>query len=117
MDTIFFICLVASVLFVWFQTEAFAEYAKLLGLGGVFAIEKYEKYLLIDRISYPAFLTVTRPNFFTKLIGCPACLGFWLSLASGLQMRDVLSVPIVYVGGLLFYSVMTLLYPTDNGEG
>ena len=43
MDTIFFICLVASVLFVWFQTEAFAEYAKLLGLGGIFAIEKYEK--------------------------------------------------------------------------
>ena len=71
-------------LLVWFRTDAFAEYMNLMKFERFFKIAEYNE---LHRNGYegnfPDFLYEYYKDFFiVRLITCPICLTFWLSLLS-----------------------------------
>ena len=100
-------CLLALILLVWFKSEAFTEYSKLFRVQNFFFVPLYEKEKGKDpSIGYLDYLTIHHDSFFVRLITCPLCIGFWLSLAITYGMSgDLLHTPITYVGGLAVYGL------------
>lgn len=74
--------LLGYVLFVWFRTNVFVEYVNLFRLSQFFYVADFNK-LNTDGYngSYLEFLKeYYYEQFFVRLVSCPICLGFWLSL-------------------------------------
>jgi len=93
-------------LLIWFKTEAFLEYSKLLGLTKLFRIDKFEKLKSEDfELTYHSFLkkhvaSGKYSRFFFNLITCPICLMCWSC------------VPVLYLHGIGIYSlyVVSILF-------
>lgn len=69
---------VTFVLIIWNETNAFVEYARLLGA-------KLEEYKIEEGlgISFPDYiLSKYSSNFIVRLICCPICLCVWLSIVA-----------------------------------
>jgi len=105
--SIFFcISLVVSILIVWFRTNVAYEYYSALKLSGFKPLDKYKKIKQATGISqnFSEFTASQSTGFFTKLISCPTCLGFWLStIVSALFTRTLWKIPQIFVGSLLTY--------------
>jgi hypothetical protein len=102
--------LVSLILLVWFKSTAFLEYSKLFGLGGVFYVNAYEESLEKNPLdSYQEFLVKNFPCFITKLITCPLCLSFWLSLIVAISLEKFYFFPLYNVTGLLLYGAINKL--------
>jgi len=76
-------CTITSLLFIWFNTDAFIEYLSLFKLE--FLVKNYTnnpngltftQYLFLSRKDYKSRII----KFLLKLICCPVCLGFVLSI-------------------------------------
>lgn len=73
---IYQIALNIFILYIWFQTDAFAYYFKQT---------KYFDYIEeVTKVSYPDFLFINTPNFFTKLLSCLPCFLFWINIITSL---------------------------------
>ena len=99
-------CLVASILVIWFKTEAFIEYFKLFKLTRLFKIKDYLDYKKSNpSMEYIDYLIVKHNCFFTKLITCPYCINFWLSLLAILLFGtfSFTNLGMVYIFSLIFY--------------
>ena len=100
------LCLVATLLLVWFKSEAFIEYSKLFRVQNLFFIPLFEKERDKDiSLSYLEYLSLEHDCFFVRLITCPLCLGFWFSVLTVLVIGNFYSLPIIYIGGILLYGV------------
>lgn len=101
------ICLVLTIMVVWFKSSAFVEYCNLLGL---------KKLLLgYDRdpnsLTFPQYLYVKSRTlikcsicrFIVSLITCTICLAFWLSLIVACIYGSILLTPIFYIPTLIIY--------------
>lgn len=108
---------VTAVLFLWFNTHVFYEYCKLLGLGKYFI--KFEKQP--PEITFPQYLFIKRNEisknnrvilFFLKLISCPLCLGFWISVCMCMcTTLTALYILPVYIVSVFFYGILAnILY-------
>lgn len=99
------------VLLVWFKSDAFVEYGKLLRFQPWLRLKEYEEKRLTESfpLTYPTFLRLTSDSFLMKLITCPLCLSFWLSLI-GIFFIPVYFIPIVYVVSLLIYGMIIRLH-------
>ena len=98
-------CLAALILLIWFETDALLEYVKIFRLNKLFKINEYEKCLnenLEDDVSYPDFLASEYNNFFTRLISCPICLGFWVTLCVAFYLNIEL-FPVINILSMLLY--------------
>ena len=73
-DSLFVSLMIAFALVVWFETNAFVEYARLFG----FKLEKYKKSEELG-ILFVDWLPIKRDSFLVRLITCPICLATWLS--------------------------------------
>lgn len=109
------IFLIVSILIIWFNTDAFLEYARLLHLPGV----KVKEYLVAkDRdctLSYHTFLLLNYNNFFTRLITCPVCTSAWLTLIVGIFIDlALIDYPILFICSLYFYEVYNKLTGYEN---
>ena len=81
-EIIFISCTVALILLIWFHTEAFIEYATLIGGEKFFHIESYkDSQKTKAALTYHGHLLERHNSFFIKLITCEICLSFWLTLA------------------------------------
>jgi len=71
---------VAAIAYLLYNTDFIIQYLRLFKLGRKFFVFEYLNYTCSNTkdINYLAFLSVTKPNFITHLIGCPFCLGFWM---------------------------------------
>jgi len=70
---------VAYLLEVWFETKAFIEYCRQLGVRKWYVGEYLEG--ICDHLSYPEFLVEHHgEEFWVKLVTCPICLAPWLAL-------------------------------------
>ena len=99
---------VTAALIVWFKTEAFEEYATLVGGDKFFKVRAFRKSRERDAMmTYHSYLLSEHDSFFIRLITCPYCLSFWLCLGmAGLQHRlDLLGI--YYVGSLLTYGLVS----------
>ena len=98
-------CLGALILLVWFETDALLEYAKVFGLNKLFKITEYENLVnenLEEDLSYPDFLVSEYNNFFTRLLSCPICLGFWVTLFISFYLNVGL-FPVINILSILLY--------------
>jgi len=104
------ICLINLILLVWFKTEAIVEYSKLFKITRFFRVDKYLEYKKINPdINYISYLTIKNPNFFTKLITCPYCLNFWISLISCILYENILLLPLIYIASIAGYNILRRL--------
>jgi len=103
-------CCFASISFLLYNTDFVVEYGKLFRLMPEKALIDY----LCFRIKNPslyffAYLRDKKDNFFTKLISCPYCAGFWMSfICCGFSWNTFF----VYYVYILMYSL--LLFVTNG---
>ena len=88
------------ILFLWFETNAFYEYTKPL-----FKYKTYEeKKSLYENCSLSEFIGIHYSNFWSKLVSCPYCLGFWASsLATLATTHSPAWIPVTYFSSLISY--------------
>ena len=98
--------LVAIILIVWFQSNAFVEYVKLFRLDWVFWIPLYEQQKEDDLLlTYTQFIKKNWDNFFTRLITCPLCFSMWVCLFISLIANVVFWWPSMVIIALVVYYV------------
>lgn len=112
---IFNIFLITTILIVWFNTDAFVEYATIFRLPLV----KIKEYLQAKNkdctITYHNFLLFNYNNFFVRLITCPICTSIWLSLILDIMKNYKLNdFPILFICSLLLYKMYNLLSNYEN---
>jgi hypothetical protein len=102
-------CIVASLLFIWFKTDAFVSYSDALGI----LKPLLRSYFNTVNLSFPQFLYITYKNsnnrvlrFVIKLITCPVCLSLWLSLITCTLGNCMLLTFTVYIFSLLLYFIL-----------
>lgn len=104
------ICLIALCLLVWFHTDAWLEYCRLLRLDFLAHYKDFDSKVHEDvTLDYNTYLRRHRDCFFTRLITCPICQGIWWGIVFGL-LTCVWMAPIYIMGGLvLFYTMERLI--------
>ena len=110
-DIIFLTTLITLVMLVWFNSNAFLEYAKLIGGAKFFGISEYEE-MLNTRVTldYHGYLLEYKDSFFVRLITCPLCFSVWLSAALTFVVTDeLLLLPVCNVASLLLYKLTSNL--------
>jgi hypothetical protein len=89
---------VVFILFIWFNTDAFIQYGKLLKLDKLTKINLWESYRLTNpKITYLEYLSIKHRGFFTKLITCKPCLNFWITLIICLFFDSLIQFPVIYM--------------------
>ena len=103
-----FSCSITSVLVVWYLTNAFVEYSRLLGLGKFLLADRYEDYLhnsMNYETTYPQFLKIYSDSFLFKILECHFCLGFWLSVVCCVKIGFIY-LPVLYLISLLQFLII-----------
>jgi hypothetical protein len=91
------------LMFIWFNTDAFIDY---LSWTKGFYLTKYKEYIsTYKRITYPDFLFLHKPSFFTKLLSCRPCFHFWLVISTGFYF-NFSSIAGVYITSYAIYKVL-----------
>ena len=118
MELIVYPFLVSIVLFYFYETDFFVEYAKLFGLGKAFKLDEYKNHQLeYPENSYWEWFVWSKPTFLRKLISCPFCLGFWLNVAVYYFYRDLgLLVINLWVSIFLFLLLIFMYKRSYNNE-
>jgi hypothetical protein len=99
----------AMLLVVWFKTHAFTEYFELFKLTNLFKIKKYLEYKNNgSNMEYVDYLLVKHNSFMSRLVSCPYCLGFWLSIMTCLLFGAIslANISCVYILSLMIYFIM-----------
>jgi len=107
--------LIVSILIIWFNTEAFVEYSRLFNLPLV----KVKEYLIAKErdctLSYHTYLLLNYNNFFIRLITCPICTSFWLSIIIGICAgMNFIKYPILFICSLYLYELYNKLTGYEN---
>lgn len=104
--------LITLILLIWFKTDAFIVYTKLLRIHKFFYINEWEEFKNTKdcTTTYHQFLRIKSPDgFWTKLITCPICFSVWLSIVYCIFIDIVVGIPIVCVCSLFIYFLITKL--------
>lgn len=112
-DDLIITCYIVSWLIVWFDTDAFVEYVKLLRIGKYFDIEEYEKRNSLAGgviTEYYEFLDLKYSNFLTKLLACPICTSFWLTIYFGTLSGNYQSFPLYFTGSTAAYLLIKTMF-------
>ena len=110
-ETIFLISLITLVMLVWFNSDAFVEYAKLVGGAKFFGVTEFEKQQeKTATLDYHGYLLENKNSFFIKLITCPLCFSVWMSIIITFVLTDSLwLVPACNVAALILYKLTSNL--------
>lgn len=114
------ICWVSFIMIVWFESDIVTTIANLTNTRNLLKINEFNKYKMeIDVMSnYPNFLHSVYPGYLTKLLSCPICLCFWMTLFSVYTLANVygltplfeyLLLPINYISSLFLYLIIRKL--------
>jgi len=105
-ELIYPISFILMSLVIWFKTEAFIEYSELFKLDKIFKIEDYKTYKKTNpTMDYNTFLRLKYPNFITKLISCPYCLGFWITIFF-VYFYGIINLSICYLISIILYKLL-----------
>ena len=105
-----FIFINLFLLIIWFKTEAFYEYFKYISiLNKFFKFKHYKEFICMQYEIYPNFLVIKHNNFFTRLISCPKCINFWITLILIFFVNSFFSLFIIYTLSLMLYNIYTIL--------
>jgi hypothetical protein len=99
------ICLIALLLLIWFRTDAWLEYTKLLRLNAMSDYKGYEAAKRDDvMLTYNNFLRQKHDCFAIRLVTCPICQAVWWGIGFGLLTHFYLA-PIYIMFGLILFLV------------
>ena len=110
-ETIFLISLITLVMLVWFNSDAFVEYAKLVGGAKFFGVTEFEKQReKTATLDYHGYLLENKNSFFIRLITCPLCFSVWISTVLTFVVTDSLWLaPACNLIGLVLYKLISNL--------
>lgn len=98
-----------------YSTNVVWEYMTLLSkILNFNCTKKYFQGILLLEASknspnYIMHISTIYNNFFTRLISCPICTGFWLSLLSSIILGNILLfAPIAYLSLCLYFLIKIL---------
>ncbi len=99
------ICLIALLMLIWFRTEAWLEYTKLLRVNFLsdykgYEAAKHENVLL----TYNNFLRQRHDCFFIRLVTCPICSAVWWGIIFG-AVTSIIMTPVYVMGGLILFLI------------
>jgi hypothetical protein len=111
MEIAFSVGFVTTFLVLWFETNVVVEYVNFFHLGGSIDVCEYDDYELDGKCkNYPEYLLVRYPSFYTKLISCPYCIGFWSTVICCIFLGlPFVSWAMIYILSLLVYLSMCKL--------
>jgi len=104
-------CSIVFVLYIWFDTTAFFDYCKLLGIRSFY--EGYEssppnltytQYLFLHRVRLSKNIPFL--FFLIKLITCPICTCVWLSLIACSIAGVFIYTPLHFCLSLTLYTFL-----------
>jgi hypothetical protein len=100
-----------TVLVIWFKTDAFLVYARLLGASKLFIInkfdEEYKKDFTLDYLTF--LLREYNNNFVTKLISCPICIVVWGGIFSAIYFGVLYLCPVIILSLILYFLMSKLM--------
>jgi len=110
-DIIFITCVTTLAMLVWFKSDAFIEYARLVGGAKFFGIVEYEELRKENAsLDYHGYLARNKDNFFIRLIICPLCLSVWLTLlTTSIRTDSIILFPICNLTALISYKLISNL--------
>lgn len=96
------------ILIVWFQTNAFIEYfGKFPFVSKI--VDNFNKMTQAGlSSSFTSFLALNYNSFFIRLITCPYCLNFWITLATSFFVGYQFFA-FIYVTSLIYYMLILKL--------
>jgi hypothetical protein len=104
------VCLVLTIMIVWFKSAAFVEYSKLLGLNCLLlGYDKDPNNLTFTQYLYVKSRSLFKCSicrFLVALITCPLCLGVWLSIGAACIYGSILLTPVFYITILFGYFLL-----------
>ena len=103
------ICLILTIMIIWFKSSAFVEYCNLFGLKKI--LLGYNKDP--NNLTFPQYLYIksrtlfkcTICKFLVSLITCPMCLSLWLCAGAACLYGSILLTPFFYITTLISYSL------------
>lgn len=102
--------IVASILLIWFRTEAYVEYCRLFRLNKISKYKDFdEKHKNDVSLSYIGYLRQYHNGFTIRMITCPICLAVWLSVTVALSFAVINLAPIVFISGLIIFGTIDRL--------
>ena len=111
-DIVFITSLLALIYLIWFDSDAFEEYAKLVGGAKFFGVKEYKEKQKNDAtLTYHQYLLANKNSFFIRLITCPLCFSVWASLVVTFVYTDsLLLAPICNIVSLILYMLTIRLF-------
>ena len=104
------VCWTTAVSVLWFLTDTWFYYAQLLNVADKIRNEFVAYFKANPEKYFPDFLykkslTEKDPGkkFLLKLVSCPFCLTFWLSIATTLYTKEAILIGPVYVLSLITF--------------
>ena len=103
------------ILIVWFETNAFYEYCRALGLGRFF-----KGYRLFIETTAPSttlieYLMIKHDCFFVRLISCPICLNVWMSaIVAIICLNEWVFFINFYLSLILYFLLKVLIKSSRN---
>jgi len=99
----------ALCIFLWYKTNFFYEYVKLFKFNKFKIFKEYEDFIQHSHIYFPIFLGF-KNNFFAKLLNCPMCLNFWLTILFCLLFKiSLYYFPLFYIISLGQYLLLCII--------
>jgi hypothetical protein len=99
--------IVAMFLIVWFRSEAYVEYCRLLKIDFISHYKDYYAKRVNDvSLTYHDYLRQYHDSFCIRLITCPICMAAWLSMGVGLLFWSIALVPMIFIGGLILFGIV-----------
>ena len=104
LDLFYSVFWVSFISIIWFFTDTLLHYLQLTGLFDTFRYQ-FNTYVSKNQDKYlPDFLYVQSlrtpgkvSKFLLKMLSCPFCTTFWLSLAAALVCQNLLLLAPIYV--------------------
>lgn len=108
----FFYSLTFTVFFliIWFKTDVFYQYCELFDMHWFLFGYTENSTLTFPQYLYTKRHLITKSKyllFYFKLISCPLCLGFWLSMLFTTVFSSLLLLPAVYLFSILTFLIFS----------
>ena len=115
MNILYFSVLISVIVYYIYETNVVWEYINKLSDLSPSKLKKFINSKLLVKAypnsgvdNYIAFMNQTYNSFFTRLISCPVCAGFWICLIFGL-LTGISNVPYYIFLSLFFYLTLKIL--------
>ena len=110
-EAIFLTSSICLVMLIWFNSDAFVEYAKIVGGAKFFGVNEYlDMQQKTASLDYHGYLLEKKDSFFIRLITCPLCFSVWISTVLTFALTDALWLaPVCNVTALILYKLTSNL--------